>query len=140
MHHEAIHAAQAIDQALAPFLVSVNEDLGVRIAMEYVTRGLELGAQLLEVVNLAIEHNEHGAVLVAHGLSTRLGEIENRQAAETERDAVLDMGSAHVGAAVDDAVHHRGENFLLVLNMAGKTYESAHGQTFLAKSRVSKIV
>ena len=133
VHHEAVHTAQALDQALTPLLIAVHEDLGVGVAVERVTRGLELGAELLEVVDLAVEHHKDRAVLVAHGLGSRLGEVENGQAAETQRHAIFDMGSAHVGTAVDNAVHHRRENALVVLDMAGKTYESAHGQTFLAQ-------
>ena len=133
VHHEAVHATQAIDQTLSPLLIAVHEDLGVGVAVERVPRGLELGAELLKVVDLAVEHHEDRAVLVAHGLGASLGEVENGQAAETQRHAIFDMGSAHVGTAVDNAIHHRLENALVVLNMAGKTYESAHGQTFLAQ-------
>ena len=133
VHHEAVHTAQALDQALSPLLIAVHENLGVGIAVEGVAGGLQLGAELLEVVDLAVEDDEDGAVLVAHRLGASLGEVENGQAAETQRHAIFDMGSAHVGTAVDNAIHHRLENALVVLNMAGKTYESAHGQTFLAQ-------
>ena len=62
VHHEAVHATQAIDQAFSPLLIAVHEDLGVGVAVERVPRGLELGAELLKVVDLAVEHHEDRAV------------------------------------------------------------------------------
>lgn len=62
-----------------------------------------------------------------------------QQAAEAQGHPAVDMHTAHVGAAVDDAIHHRGENGLIVPDMPGKTYESAHGQTFPAKSRMREL-
>lgn len=64
---EGVHTAQAIEYRLAPLLVAVQEALGVGAAVELVALGLELGAKLLEVVDLAVEDDNDAAVLIGHG-------------------------------------------------------------------------
>ena len=62
----------------------MQEALGVGAAVELVALGLELGTEFLEVVDLAVEDNDDAAVLIGHGLSAGLGQVEDRQAAEAQ--------------------------------------------------------
>ena len=64
------HAAQAGDHLPAPFLVAVQQHFGIRmVGGKGMARGLQFGAQGLEVVDLAVEDHHQAAVLVEHGLS-----------------------------------------------------------------------
>jgi hypothetical protein len=45
----------------------MDDDLGVAAGMEDVAEGFELGHELLEVVDLAVEDHGHRAVLVEQG-------------------------------------------------------------------------
>src|SRR6185437_14938063 len=65
---EGEHPTQPLDDALAPLAICAQKDLGVAVARERVPRRLELGAQLPEVVDLAIEREREPRLLVAHGL------------------------------------------------------------------------
>ena len=94
--------------------------------MELVALGLELGTEFLEVVDLAVEDNDDATVLVGHRLGASLGQVEDRQAAEAEGNAAVDKLTAHVGTAMDDAVHHLGEHLGLVIRPTDKTDKTAH--------------
>src|SRR4051812_45498059 len=61
---EGEHAAEALDAALAHLLVEVDDRLGVRARVEAVALLLELFFERLEVVDLAVEDDPDGAVLV----------------------------------------------------------------------------
>ena len=104
----------------------MQEALGVGAAVELVALGLELGAKLLEVVDLAVEDDDDAAVLICHGLGAGLSQVEDRQAAEAEGDAAVDKLAAHVGTTMDDAVHHLGEHLGLVIRPTDKTDKTAH--------------
>lgn len=65
----------------------------------FVALGFELGTEFLEVVDLTVEDNDDAAVLIGHGLSAGLGQVEDRQAAEAEGNAAVDKLTAHVGTA-----------------------------------------
>ena len=123
---EGVHTTQAIEYGLAPLFVAVQEALGVGAAVELIALGLELGTEFLEVVDLAVEDNDDATVLVGHGLSASLGQVEDRQAAEAQGNAAVDKLTAHVGTAMDDAVHHLGEHLGLVIRPTDKTDKTAH--------------
>ena len=57
---EREHAVEALERARAPALERGEHDLGVRARAERVARALELGAQLAEVVDLAVEDERAG--------------------------------------------------------------------------------
>ena len=103
--------------------------------MEGVALRLELAAKLHEVVDFAVEHDDDAAVFVAHGLGARRRKVENRQAAEAQRHARREERIAHVGTAVDDAVHHAREHLLLVFDITGKSDESAHRAPFVCMAQ-----
>ena len=124
--HERKHAAQAIDQLRAVFLVAVDEHLGVGATVERVAFGLKLPPQLHKIVDLAVEYNDHAFVLVGHGLCACVGQVQDGQAPEPQRDAVVCVHAAHVRAAVDDTVHHFLQDCLFVIKIAGKADKSTH--------------
>ena len=119
------HAAQFVQHRLAPLLVAVQQDLGIRAGGEGVPGGLQLFAQGLEVVNFAVEHDDEAAVLVIHRLAAAL-QVDDGQAALPQRDRAFQKLALAVRPAVGDAVHHRLQDLGRVFPRADKTNDSTH--------------
>src|SRR6476660_3495767 len=99
------HTPETRNGAAAPLFVGMHDRLGVAVRVERVTRPLEIGAQLLKVVDLAVEHDPDGAVFVVNRLMAG-GEIDDAQAPHAECDTVVDPDALVVGAAMTDHVAH----------------------------------
>ena len=65
---EREHAAEAVHAAFSPLLVAVDDDLRVGAGPEAMAGRRQLRAHLGEVVDLAVEHDPHGAVFVGQRL------------------------------------------------------------------------
>ncbi len=113
-HGDPEHAAQRLDERVAPLFVEVNDHLGVAGALEPVTAGEQLGAELAMVVDLAVRHHRDGAVLVLHRLAAagRIGDCE-AAAGDAAAPGPVDDGAEIVGAAMVERPPHpldqRGE-------------------------------
>ena len=103
---EGEHPRDALRQRVAPLLVAVDEDLGIAAAAEDMSARDELRAQIEVVVDLAVERDPDGAVLVAHRLRAGRGEIDDGQAAMTEGDGAVDVHAGAVGSAVRNDLRH----------------------------------
>ena len=66
---------------------------------------LELGAQLEVVVDLTVEHDPDGAILVVNGLMAAC-QIDDAQAPHAQADARLDMNPFVVRPTMPDHVAH----------------------------------
>lgn len=75
------HATKLVEAFDSPFFKGVQNDLGVRvIGLPDVTAyGFQLFANFGVVVDLAVEHDLQPAVFVAHGLSSRIREVDDGQ-------------------------------------------------------------
>ena len=112
-------------------LVEVGDHLGVALGREAVPRRSSVAAQLAIVVDLAVEDDDDGAVLVVDRLIARL-EVDHPQAPDAQADAVLGMQTGRVRAAMDLPLAHRlhktGGNGPASRDLAGDsahaTYES----------------
>ena len=62
------HAGEALDTALAPLLPGMHDHFGVRMRAEAMAARLQFLRQSLEVVDLAVERDEHGVIFVAERL------------------------------------------------------------------------
>ena len=120
---EGPHAVEARGAGGAPLLVGVDDDLGVAVRAEGVAGGLELGAQLAVVVDLAVVDEPDGLVLVGHGLVPALA-VDDAQAAVTEADGRRLEGAGVIGAAVHDGGGHAPEK--LPVGRAGEAEDAAH--------------
>src|SRR5205823_5323331 len=110
------HAAQALDDALAPMLVGAQQHLGVGIALEAIAEAFELGTQLAEVVDLAVEGEREAGARIAHRLERAFG-IDDREAPVAEDHPMPGGRRAEIdhAAAVGSAMRHRVEHVAHVL-------------------------
>jgi hypothetical protein len=87
----------------------VNDDLRVAVGAERMAHGEQLLSQLLKVVNLAVEHDDHAPVLVRERLMPR-GNVDDGQASVTQRDSGLEVFPTVVGPAMHDGATHPQEH------------------------------
>ncbi len=85
---------------VAPLLVRAEDHLGVGLRAEAVPARLELAAQLAVVVDLAVVHEPQRAVVARERLHRRVAQVDDREPAEAERDALVVERAVAVGAAV----------------------------------------
>jgi hypothetical protein len=112
---EREHAVQFRDAVRTVLFPEMHDGFGIGAGPEGVAAALEVGPQILEVVDLAIEDDPHGAVFVRHRL-VAAGEVDDRQAPEAEAEAgaaaaVLDVHAGIIGSPVLQDVRHAAENF-----------------------------
>src|SRR6516225_6154392 len=86
---EGKHPVQVAHHLRAVALVKVYEHFGVAARRETVSRGQELPAQLMVIVDLAVEDDRDGAVLVGDRL-VATGDVDDAQAPHAHGDAVAD--------------------------------------------------
>jgi hypothetical protein len=93
---EGEHPPEPIHAALAPLLVAMDDDLGVGARAEAMAVRDEFGADLGEVVDLAVEDDLDRAVLVAERLVAGR-QVDDAQAAVPEADAGAVVVAAGIG-------------------------------------------
>ena len=86
---EREHPLKEVDQGVAVFFVEVEKDLGVAPGSKTVP--LQAGAQLVAVVDLAVEDDDR-AVFVGDRLVTAW-DVDDAQSTNTEVDAVRPVGT-----------------------------------------------
>ena len=98
---EGKHAAHPWQHRLAPLRVHAENDFGVRRRIERLAVALELGAQLGEVVDLAVERQHHPAVAAEHRLVGAIADVDDGETTVTEAGAAIggEPGPGGVGAA-----------------------------------------
>lgn len=73
------HTQQAADEGLAPVVVCLGDDLGVRCGEEPVALCSEFGAELAVVVDAAVEGDRDTELVVDHRLVTRGRKVDDGQ-------------------------------------------------------------
>ena len=122
---KAEHSAQARKQILLPLLKAVNQDLAVGVGVEPVTFGDKLLPELLIVIDLAVEGQNEGFVLIVNRLMTCV-EVDDRQAAKAHRNSVVAEKAVGIGTAVSYYLGHFSDSFLAVVKLACKAADAAH--------------
>ena len=120
---EGEHPGEALDTRLAVDRVRVQDHLGVAPRSEPTPPGLELGAQLAEVVDLAVEDDPVPSGGVAHRLPAGY-EIDDRQPRHPETDIAGGMDPRVVGPSVLEEPEHRGQE--LARGRADVAGDTAH--------------
>ena len=65
---EREHATEALDTGFAPLFPGMHDDFSIAARAEGMAQRLQLGNQIDEVINFAVEHHHHTAVLVEQRL------------------------------------------------------------------------
>src|SRR6185369_17401372 len=99
------HPAQVFDGVRTELLVEMDDRFGVTRRTEHVSAAREPRPQLAVVVDLAVEHDPDGAVLVRHGLVSVL-EIDDAQPPHAEGDAVAEMDAFVIRSTVRHRAAH----------------------------------
>src|SRR5205807_489579 len=100
------HAPQMLHAALAVLLVKVDDRLRVAAAAEAMPAGLEQRMKLRVVVDLAVEDDPDGFVLVAHRLMAA-GAVDDAKPGVPERHEVVAERARVVGPAMVERRDHR---------------------------------
>ncbi|OPZ08741.1 MAG: hypothetical protein BWZ10_02631 [candidate division BRC1 bacterium ADurb.BinA364] len=101
------HAAQLRQAFRALFLVEMNDRLGVAVVGgEAMAAGGQRRAQFAKIVNLAVEHNGDGAVLVEHRLGAA-GQVDDAQAAVAQPGRTENLDPFAIRPAMGDGAAHR---------------------------------
>ena len=113
-----------------------HQHLGVRVPAKPLARPAEFGAQVAGVVDLAVEHQDHPAVVRHHRLRTGGREIDHREPRVAEGDSrgCVDPGTAIVGATMMQRGGHGRDGLAQRLGSGGrvpipKPGDPAHAQT-----------
>src|SRR5205823_1208324 len=105
---EREHAAEAIDRALAPLLVRVNDHLGVGVRAESMAGLLQGGSDLREVIDLAVEDHPDGSIFIGERLIAG-GQVDDAEASMAQADAASDVKAVRIGPAMRDHPRHRAQ-------------------------------
>jgi hypothetical protein len=105
---EREHAVQVADAVGAVLLVQMHDHFRVAVRGEAVPSSLQRVTQLAVVVDLAVQDDDYGAVLVVDRLVAGI-EIDDAQPLDPESDVVLVMDPARVGAPVLQPCAHSRE-------------------------------
>jgi hypothetical protein len=123
------HAAQLRDAVRAELLVEVEDGLGVAVGAQHVPAGYEPAAQLLVVVDLAVEDDRFGAVFVEDRLLAP-GQVDDTEPSHSETHAPPHPDALVVRAAVLQGGAHPAHERLRdgALSLAiDQTSDAAHG-------------
>ncbi len=125
---ECEHAAETADAIIAPLFKGMDDHFGVAAGVEGVAGGFELGAELSEVVDFAVEGDPDVAVFVGHGLLA-CGGVDDGKAAVTEGDVGADEVSVAIGSAMGDGAGHAADGGVIRdrLLMGDDAGNAAHG-------------
>ncbi len=104
---EGEHAVESREHALPLDLVEAEDDLGVGLGPEGVPASFEIGAQLEEVVDLAVEGDGELPVLGEHGLAPASRGVEDGQALMGEPERTFLIEALVVRPPVGQAGAHR---------------------------------
>jgi hypothetical protein len=100
------HPVQALERPLPPLREGAQHDLGVGARAEAVAGRLQLGAQLAEVVDLAVVGEDQAPVLGRHGLLAGGRQVDDREAPVAEADRPIAEVAFGVRPAVHQGVRH----------------------------------
>ncbi len=121
---------QPVEGRGTPPLPGPEKDLRVGARPEFAGAQPQLGAQVLEVVDLAVVADGVAATGGAHRLAARLAQVEDREAAVPERRLALALEPLPVGPAPPERLEHGGDQGGVVLGLPKPENpgDAAHGR------------
>src|SRR5262249_25942687 len=102
---EGEDAVQALNGRKPLLFVEMHDDFAVALRAERVTAGLQSASELDVVVDLPVHDEDDRSVLIRQRL-VPAGDIDDRQAAESECDPIIDVEPVIIRSAVDHGRSH----------------------------------
>jgi hypothetical protein len=102
---EREHAAEMLHTLCSKLLIGMDNHFRIGMRLESMPSSLEVGAQILKVVDLTIEHSRHSSVFVTDRLPASRY-IYDREATHPQRHIPLEKNPLIVRAAVRDGTAH----------------------------------
>jgi hypothetical protein len=106
---EGKHAAQFVEQVLAPFFPAMHKNFGVGFCGEGVTCQSEAFAQFPVVVQFAVKDYRHIAALIPNGL-VATGQINDAKPAHAQSHAGRSRFVNQEAVFIGPAMHHGGSH------------------------------
>src|SRR5262245_65357035 len=109
----------------------MDDHLGVRGRGKAVTPCLELGPELAVVVDLAVEDDPYGAVLVGQGLAARI-EVDDAETPHPDPERPVAVDASAVGSPMENRLRHLlqdGRRGRLLAIAAKEAEDPAHVRT-----------
>jgi hypothetical protein len=122
-----------VHTVFSPFLVSVDDDLRVTVGTKLVPFGFEMALEILEIVYLAIEHDDDGPVLVKYRLMSA-PEIYDAEAAHSQGHRVIDKQPLIVRATMMHLPQHAMHDALRRFRICAAYYSADSAHLWLFRS------
>ena len=119
------HTAKPVQKFFTPLLVAVQQNFRVCLVAENMTFGNQLLFQLLIVIDLTIEGNDHTFILIEHRLVPGI-QINDGKPAEPHGHIIIDKLTGSVGSPVNNPVHHIGKDGSAFRKSSCKSADSTH--------------
>ena len=123
------HAPQLLQNLLPVLLVPVENGLRIRAGFKHMALFQQVVPQGLKVVNLPVEHQHLGAVLVEKGLPAAL-QVDDGKPPEAQGNACIHIIVRVVRSPVDNPVRHGLYHVFRAchLRRISKSHKTTHGQ------------
>ena len=125
VQREREHSAEAFDAGFAPRLPRMDDDFGIATGAESMAQGFEFRHQFLEVVDFAVEDDDHRAVFVEQGLLTA-GQVDDRQPSVRQSETRFEMVAALVGSAMKLSLVHPVQQVPILLALASRIEQTCN--------------
>jgi hypothetical protein len=132
VEREGKHPQEVPEHVLAPLGIPREDHLGVGLEAELVPLGHQLGLELAEVVDLAVEDDDEPPVGAPHRLVGLVRGVDDRQPPVPEADRAVEEDAVAVRAAVDQLVVHGLQEVTVVMTV--ETDDPAHRQLLVLRS------
>jgi len=100
------HAIEPFDTFRSPLFVGMEDHLAVCLRAEGMAGAEEILPEFTVVVDLPIEDEPEGFVLIGHGLGGQIREVDDGEAAVGKADRTSEVGTFAVRATVSEAGRH----------------------------------
>ena len=108
--HEGEHSTQLLEQFCAVLLVAVDQHLRVGLGGKVIACLHQTGADLLVVIDLAVEQQRQIAVLAVKRLCAGIRNIDDAQAAVSQCNILVNISTLSVRATVLDLIQHLAQD------------------------------
>src|SRR5215831_4681685 len=99
------HAVEAIENFIAPLLVSMDDHLRIRFGAENVAVAFQFMPEIEKVVDFTVKNNPNGFFTVRHGLMTA-PQVDNREPAKTQSECPNDIVPLVIRSPVAEGLGH----------------------------------